>query len=126
METKIIYQKEIILKFESSDKERIQSKLNKIKDRDLLINTAFSFYNPIKEPQYVEKRYGRDSPDVYSVSSSRLNNKVLRYLSFYKNSWMLRVEIYDWYDELQSDMLSTIKNFKYSPKTNNLHQQTKN
>jgi hypothetical protein len=110
-------QKEIIRKFESSEKERIQSKLNKIKERDLLINTAFSFYNPIMEPQYVEKRYGRDSSDVYSVSTSRLNSKVLRYLSFYKNSWMLRVEIYDWYDDLQSDMLGGIKNFKYSSRT---------
>lgn len=110
-------QKEINKKFESSEKERIQSKLNKIKDRDLLINTAFSFYNPIMEPQYVEKRYGRDSSDVYSVSSSILNSKVLRYLSFYKNSWMLKVIIYNWYDELQDDKLSTIKNFKYSPKT---------
>ncbi len=106
----------IIQKFQSIEKERISFVLDKLESKTKFIQQAIDIFNPSPENQWVDTFYGKNASDKVQTSKWTNNSKINRSVNFYKNTWFLKVDLFDWDGEYNCHRLSRSRYFEYSSK----------
>lgn len=104
----------IIQRFQSLEKERISSELEKLESKTKFIQQAIDILNPSPENQWVDTFYGKNASDKVQTSKWTNNSKIKRSVNFLNQKWFLKVDLYDWDSECSCHRLSESKYFEYS------------
>jgi hypothetical protein len=116
----------IIQTFQEVEIKRTSIELDKLENKKTFIQKAIDIYNPSSENQWVDTPYSKNALDKVQTSTWTNNSKIKRFVNFFNETWVLKVQTFDWDGERRCNVLSDSKYFEYSIKDNVFIQTSEN